>query len=240
MVAMAGSALADSFLKQVTHTGAYEMMGQKVAAKDDTTVMWIGADRAASIAGDTMTIVCIPAENSVLMINHQKKQYSKMPLNMSEMVDKAIDEKGGKDADKAAVAKEMMKSMMAQSKATVEPTAEAKKIENWQAKKYLVTLDMGMMNMNMDLWATEDIAVDYKLYADLSNRMMSMIPGAEPLAKEMSKVKGVVVLSSTTLKMMGQPITAETRLVEFSDKPAPAGVYAVPAGYTEVPFTMGQ
>ena len=240
MMAMDGSAVADGFLKQVTHTGAFEMMGQKVAAKDDTTTMWIGADRAASINGDTMTIVCIPAENSVLMINHQKKQYSKASLNMDEMIDKAMADKGEKDADQAAQAKEMMKAMMGQSKASVEPTAETKKIDNWQAKKYLVTLSMGMMNMNMQLWATEDIAIDYKLYQELSNRMLKQMPGTESLTKEMSKIKGVVVLSTTELKMMGQPVTAETRLLEFSDKPAPAGVYAIPAGYTEVPIGAGQ
>jgi hypothetical protein len=234
--AFAGSVAADGYLKQVTHTNAFEMMGQKVPAKDDTTVMWIGTDRAATVVGDTSTIVVIPTEDAVLMINHTAKKFAKMPVNMSEMLDQAMAAEGMENAEEAAAAKEMMKAMMGQSKATVEETAETKKIECWQAKKYNVTFSMAMMTLKMEIWATEEIAIDYSLYKDLSGRMLSQMQGAEQLVEEMKKIKGVAVLTTTTVEMMGTPVTSESKLIEYADKAAPAGVYAVPAGYTEVPF----
>jgi hypothetical protein len=230
----AGSVMADAYMKQVTHTGAIEMMGQKVPAKNDTTIMWIGTDRAVSLIGDTAAIVCIPGENAVLMINHTLKQYSKMSMDVDSALDKAMAAGGMGDNPQA---KEMMKAMLAQSKATVEPTAETKQIESWQAKKYLVTYSMGMATITSDIWATQDIKIDFKLYQDITGRMMRQMPGAEKLIEEMKKIQGVTVLSTSSIQMMGTTMTSETRLIEFAEKAAPAGIYAVPAGYTEVPFS---
>jgi hypothetical protein len=235
--AVAGSVLADSYLKQVMHTNGFEMMGQVVPAKDDTTVMWIGPDRAVTLSGDNTSIIVIPAENVVLMVDHGAKKFSKMPMNMGDMMDQAMAGDGKADDKEAAAAKEMMKAMMGQSKASVEPTAETKQIGSWQAKKYNVAMTMAMMTLNMEIWATEDIAIDYKLYQDLSGRMMKQMQGAEQLMEEMKKIKGVAVLTTSTVQMMGTPVTSEQKLIEYADKAAPAGVYAVPAGYAEVPFS---
>jgi hypothetical protein len=212
---MAGSVMADAYMKQVTHTGAIEMMGQKVPAKNDTMIMWIGTDRAASLIGDTASIICIPGENTVLMVNHTRKQFSKMSMDVDSVMDKP---------------------MLAQSKATVEPTAETKQIDAWQAKKYIVTYSMGMATITSDIWATQDIKIDFKLYQDITSRMMRQMPGAEKLIEEMKKIQGVAVLSTSNIQMMGTTLSSETKLVEFAEKAAPAGIYAVPAGYTEVPY----
>ena len=94
-------------------------------------------------------------------------------------------------------------------------------------------MKMGMMGTTSDfeIWATEDVKIDYELYRNLAFSIMGQTPGIEDMMKEMEKIKGIVVLQEGTMSMMGTDVKSTQELLEVSDKSAPAGTYEVPSGY---------
>ncbi len=51
--------------------------------------------------------------------------------------------------------------------------------------------------------------------------------------KELSKINGFVIAQELTGDIMGAEIRQNSEVVEIADKPAPAGIYSVPDGYTQ-------
>jgi hypothetical protein len=95
----------------------------------------------------------------------------------------------------------------------------------------VVTMEMMGTKSTQDMWATQDINIDFEMYRALAMSMMSQMPGLEDMMKEMQKIKGIVVESTGTTSMMGTDVKSTQKLVEVSDKSAPAHTYEVPAGY---------
>ena len=239
VLALAASARADIYMKQKTHTDAIQMMGQSQPAKDVTTVTWL-TENMARTDNDDGTSVLFAADKKILyMIDHAKKQYAEMPLDF----DKMMQEAAGDDAEaKEAMAKMpgLMKNMMGGMSAKVTETDEMKKIGDWNCRKYLVEMNMGMAGTVMaESWATSDLKIDYvKVFTAASARMAAM-PGFEKIIQEMKRIKGFVVYQASKTKMMGSEIGSTTELLEASEKPAPAGTYDLPAGYKKVKAFKG-
>ena len=120
---------------------------------------------------------------------------------------------------------------MMQPKVTVEETGETQKIKNWNCKKYIMTMEMMGTKSTSEIWATEDIKIDYELYQTLGLSMMPKTPGMEKMLEEMKKIKGLTVLSTATTSVMGTDVKSTQELLEVSEKSAPAGTYEVPEGY---------
>nr|MBN2277557.1 hypothetical protein [candidate division Zixibacteria bacterium] len=234
VMAIPGLVSADTMMKQVARTEGFEMMGQKVEPTIDTSTTWIGSGRARTDQGDTMSVIMLADQNAMYMIDHQDSVYYEMPLDALGDISKMLDAESSGDEEAAAMA-EMMKGMMAQMKitATVEPTEETKKIKVWNTKKYIVTMDMGMMKMTMDLWASDEIKVDYEMFNKLTHSMMAQFPGFQEAMEEMKKVKGVSVASDISINMMGNIIKASNEMLEVREGDAPAGTYTIPEGYTK-------
>jgi hypothetical protein len=233
---------ADIYMKQKTHTGAFKMMGQSQPEKDDIMVFWLGENRARTDqeAGNTSAILL--SEKKILyMIDHNKKTYAEMPLDLDKMFDEAAGAAAGDDPEVAEAKKKMpgfmkglMKGAMGGMSAKVTETGETKKIGSWNCRKYLIEMDMGMGKSQAEAWATEDLKIDYGLYFTSANAMLASQAGFDKIVKEMQKVKGVIVYQTSTVKMMGSEVTSMTELLECSEKSAPAGNYDVPAGYKKV------
>jgi hypothetical protein len=88
-----------------------------------------------------------------------------------------------------------------------------------------------------EVWATEDLKVDKKIYEQLTRRALTAMPGLqssmESMRNEMEKIKGVQVLTVSNFTMMNQPHKTTTELLEFKDKAAPGNIFEIPAGYTK-------
>ena len=92
---------------------------------------------------------------------------------------------------------------------------------------------MSMMGMTTksEVWASEDIKIDYELYRSLTFSLLGQTQGVEDMMKEMEKIKGIVVLSSGSMSMMGTDVKSTQELVEVAEKSAPGGTYDIPGGY---------
>lgn len=230
---------ADIYMKQKTHTDAFQMMGQSQPAKDTVMTIWLTEGKARMDNEDGTSSLLIAADKKLIMIDNNKKQYAEMPLDF----DKMFQEAAGDDPQKAEAMAKMpgfMKNMMKGMSAKVTDTGETKKIGDWNCRKYLLEMNMGMGGTTTaESWASEDLKFDYTQVFAAANAMMASMPGFENIIKEMKKIKGVVVYQESKVAMMGAEVKSTTELVEAGDKAAPAGTYDLPAGYKKVKAIKG-
>lgn len=229
---------ADVYMKQKNHTDAISMMGHNQPAKDEMVVNWMAKDRARTDNGEKSTTILRLDKGLLYQIDHQKKTYKEMPLNIKQMIDENVAEQGEEAKEFAALAQEMAEAFAESMEVKVTETPEKKKIGNWNCQKYILETKMPMGETSSEVWATPDLKIDWKNYLMLSNAMMAGSPGFEKMIdkiyREMSKIKGAIVLQVNTTKAMGTEVKSSTELVEFEEKTPSAGVYDVPAGYKKV------
>ncbi|UCE40545.1 MAG: hypothetical protein JSV17_13970 [Candidatus Aminicenantes bacterium] len=224
---------ADVYIKQKNHTDGFSMMGQSQPAQDDLFVTWMAKDKARMDHGEDSTIIIWMDKKVMYMIDHAEMRYTEMPIDSKgDIFSSAISASDLSDEEQAQ-AKKMMEGFakMMKPKVSVKETGETQKIKNWDCKKYIMTMSMMGTTTKYETWATEDIKIDYELYRNLTFSVMGQTPGIEDMVKEMEKIKGIVVLSTGTMSMMGTDVKSSQELLEVSDKAAPGGTYEVPEGY---------
>ena len=233
---------ADIYMKQKVHTDSFKMMGQTQPEKDEIMVFWLGENKARTDqeAGNSSAIF-IGDKKILYWLDHNKKTYAEMPLDLDKLFDEAAEAGAGEDPEMAEAKKKMpgfmkglMKGVMGGMSAKVTETGETKKIGSWNCRKYLIEMDMGVGKSQAEAWATEDIKIDYGLFFASAYAMMASQPGFDKIVKEMQKVKGVIVYQTAKISAMGADMTSTTEVLECTDKSAPAGNYDIPAGYKKV------
>lgn len=224
---------ADVYIKQRNHTDAFQVMGKTEPAKDETFVTWMGEDKARIDHGENMSIIVRQDKNVMYMVNHAEKKYAEMGAGgLDDILAGALSGAGLSDEEKAQ-AQQMMKGFgqMMKPEVTVTDTGETKKIKNWKCNKYIMETKIMMMSAISEIWATEDIKIDYELFRALGFSVVAKTPGLKDMLEEMKKIKGITVLSTSTSSAMGADVKSSQELIEVSEKSAPAGTYDVPAGY---------
>ncbi len=215
---------SDLVITQSKHKDAMNIGGKDQPATDSTETIWIGKDRMRSEDGNKVTIVRAD-QKKLYMLDLKAKTVStiEMPFDLKKHM----------PAEMAP----MMEQMMAQMKVTVTPTTETKKIKDWNATKYTMTVTMPMGGgITQDLWATKDIKFDSAAFNELFGAMMSTAMGGSAMATELKKIDGFVVLTERVQKMMGQSIKSRDEVTKVDTKDAPDGLYDVPKDFTEKPF----
>jgi hypothetical protein len=223
---------ADVFLKQKVHTDAFEMMGQTQPAKDVTQTTWLTANGIRN-DNDEQSVIIRSDKNVVTLLDHKQKTYREIPLDFSAMAKNAT---GGNEKESEEMQK-MMSNMM-KFKLTVTPTNDTKKINSWNCKKYLQQMETPMGPSTTEVWACEDIKVNFELYSKLAVTMFAQMPGMKEnmaeITKEVKKIKGVSVLSNTSMSMMGKIMKTSSELLEVKEENAPAGILNIPPGYKKM------
>ncbi|MEW5923693.1 MAG: hypothetical protein AB1746_06875 [Candidatus Zixiibacteriota bacterium] len=227
---------ADTMIRQVNERGAFEVMGQKVPACSDTSVVWLGKAMSRMDEGDTASVIMLAEKNIIYMIDHKAKTYAEMPMDALGDLTKMF---GNNEEAKQQI--EAMKPMMEMMRmaVTVTPTTETQKIGDWNCTKYNVKMTMGMGGVSdIEMWATEDAKIDYAAFMELTNSFKGMLPGFEEMMEEMKKVKGIPIKTSNKMNIMGAEATSVMQVIEIKDMDAPAGTYELPKGYTKTEMGM--
>lgn len=215
---------ADFVITKTKHTDASKMMGREQPAQDSTEITWMGKDRMRVEEGTRVTLVRADLKK-MFMLDTAAKTYTAvdLPFDMKKYV----------PADMA----KMIEPMMAQMKATVTPTTETKKIKDWTATKYTLTMTGPMgSTVTQDLWATKDVAVDAATMASMRETLMSVSMMAGPMAAEMKKVDGLVLVTERTQTVMGSAVKSKEEVTSIEQKEPAAGLYDLPKDFTEKPF----
>ena len=224
---IAGVAAADLKVVKMTHRDGFTMMGQTQPAEDQEQTTWIGDDRMRMDQGTNTTIIRLDT-NKLIIVDHTKKSYSTLdlPIDLESMMPEGM-------ADQ-------MKAMMT-FEVTVTATGESKDVGEWKAKQYEMKMTSKMMTMEATLWASPHPSFDQEAYFNMAWHIASLQPGMADVAKEMHKIKGLVVEQDgvMTMTMMGDiSVKTSEKTSTIEELGPPAGIYDAPADYTETPFNF--
>ena len=214
------AANADIYIKSKVHTDPVSMMGQTQPASDTVSEQWIGDNIFATVT-EGMTNVIDLKKNVMFMVNHKDKSYVEMPMPIDLM--------------KVLPPEAQAMAPMMQMTATVAPTSETKQIGQWNCTAYDATLTVMGMQMKMRMWASTAVPGDLAAFAAkaLPVFMQATMRLNQSSIQEFAKIKGFQIATEVTGDMMGAKIRTTTEVVEITEKTAPAGTFAPPAGYTK-------
>lgn len=215
---------ADTFIKQKTHTDAFNMMGKDQPAKDSFSEIWLG-DNMFAQHQEEQSLIFDLGKNKLFMVNHKDKSYieADLPLDFSKLL-----------PPEAA----QMMSMMKLTNFTVTPNGQTKTVGKWKCTGYDMEMVMGFMTMKQVIWASSDVPFDWKkfsenIYPKVINATAARGMLGEDGIKKLKSIAGYPVASDVTVQVMGKDIKSNTMVVEISEKAAPAGTYAPPSDYAK-------
>lgn len=230
---------ADVYLKYRQHTDPFKVMGQTQPPKDSIRETWVGQNRIRNDEG-LQSVILLLDKKQVIFVNNEQKMYAVLPMDVEKMAQQAIEHDKSMSLDEKEQAKKFVEEMMKDiSKFTISirETGEKKKIGKWNCSKYIQTTKTAMGPSTTEIWATKDIALDYKLlnrmYA-LSMMMMPSLKGSmDDITREMGKIKGVTVLSTSRSSVMDTEVKSTQELLDCADKPILKSFYEPPPGYAK-------
>jgi hypothetical protein len=211
---------ADVLVRIKTHSDAIVVGGQSQPARDAVTEQWYGPGKTAQTSGAGGLIVDLD-KNMAYMVNNRDKSYVPIPMPMD--ITKIL------PPEVAAMAPKM------QMTATVAATAETRTIGAWKCQGYDVTLTVMGMPMTMRVWASTDVPaalLDYsaKVTPAFLQGQMRL---TDESVKEFAKIKGFQIATELDADVMGARMHTTTEVTEIVEKPAPAGTFEPPEGYTK-------
>lgn len=221
---------ADVFMKEKIQTEGMKIMGQAQPPQEKVSTTWISQDKMRKDEGEVSTIArMVDGRMKIYHLNHPEKTYTELSFDSGDLRD-------------------MTASMAEGMKLKVTPTGETRTIGTWKCRKYLQEMDMGMMPMHSEVWASEDITIPYQDFFDrMTLTMMAQQPGTQvsmqAVQEEMQKIKGVPVLTVTTTTIMkGMNMKTSRELLEIKEGKAPEGSFEIPPGYArqEMPKGLGE
>ncbi|NIO48518.1 MAG: hypothetical protein GTN73_03625 [Candidatus Aminicenantes bacterium] len=227
---------ADVYIKQKRHTDAFEVMGQAQPEKEEITVTWMSEDKGRIDMEEGKSMIIRLDKNMMYFLDHTKMTYDEMPFgDLSEIISGAIQESDLSEEERKQAEKFMkgITGAMMKAEAEVTDTGEKQKIKSWSCRKYIMKMKMMMASSTSEIWATEDIKINYDLFRTLGSAMIAKQPGFQDVFEEMKKIKGMVVLTTSTSSAMGAEVKSTEELVEFEEKHAPPGTYEIPKGYAK-------
>lgn len=105
--------------------------------------------------GKDSTIIIRMDKNVMYMIDHAKMRYTEMPIDSKGDIFSSAISASGLSGEEQAEAKKMMEGFakMMKPKVTVKAIGETQKINNWNCKKYIMTMSM----MGTDVKSTQEL-----------------------------------------------------------------------------------
>ena len=202
------------------------VMGEIQPAKVEEGKTWIAKNKMREDIAESSIIVRLDL-NKIYTIDHSKKTYSEIHLPVE--IDKVFPPE----------AKQMMEVMRIKS-SSIKETAETQTIRGWLCQKFLVEVEITMMEMNlpmkMEIWTSKDLGIDLSAYKKLSGAIHSLNPFTNNLSEEFKKIEGYPVLTISSMNMMGTETKEREEVVSVEKKNVPAKIFNLPKGYEKIPY----
>jgi hypothetical protein len=194
--------------------------------REELSKTYVAYDKMKVVSSDPQgaEMILDPVKGTLTFLNPEAKEYYQ------------IDAKGMAQS-MSQPGLEQMQAMMEQNKVAVEPTEETQKINGWSCKKYRVH-KTGMMEVEQEIWATEDVSVDVDRYTDLMSMsgpegLLGDSPAAKTQRDEMAKIKGYPILTTSKMQMMGSTMETKSEVKAIRKEPMPAALFEIPEGYAK-------
>ncbi len=196
------------------------------APSEEVSQTWVayGKMKIASTDPQGTDMIIDPATGEMTFINHAAREYYRLNTQAMRagMSEPGIDQ---------------MRALLEQTRVQVEPTDERRQINGFDCRKYRVT-KTGLMDVEQEVWAAEDIELDLRRYQDLMHLAgPEGLLGDSELARaqraEMQKIKGYPILTISKLQLMGTEMESQIEVRVIRREPIAPSLFAIPADYKE-------
>jgi hypothetical protein len=211
---------ADTLYTMKSHTDAFKVGGESQPAKDSQVKVWAAGDRLRRDEGDQSMILRLD-KSRLYVVDHADKTYSEVPLpiDIRKMMPKGTE----------AMADQIAAGMKVTVQVT--PRDETKKINQWNARRYDMTVQSAMgMKIATAMWVSKEVD-GFAPFNKLAGTMASLQPGSGEWVKQLEKIDGFPVLTESKVDALGAQFGTREELLSVETKAAPAGTYDLPAGY---------
>lgn len=233
---------ADVYVKRLEKTAAFEMMGEKRPETVEIKELWLGENSFVQHSKDVSLILDGKKEKIYIIIHPQKCYYEfSTDINREKLL--------------AMLPPEAVKiiSTIEITNAKVNIGGPKKQVANWNCEEAEMEMTImvpaiGIMpKYKAKIWATKDVAFDYKKYSKAAdeffvNYILGIINIDEESRKELEKmeaVEGFQVAAEVTITLFGSEINIEMQVLDIEERKAPVDAYSVPSGYTKKTFNFG-
>jgi len=210
---------ADIYLKTKVKTDPINVLGQSIPAKETIIEEWV-SDNFYLRKGESISYLLDLRKNNLYLILHRTKSYieTTLPVDFVSLLPPDLLQ---------------MSQALQQMTVSVSATGETKVINNIKCQGYKLEMIIMMYPIEMNIWASEELPVDLKTYLErIQPEILKMqFQTSNQVASEFQKIKGLWIAYETKAQIMGGEVNSRAEIVEISKKPAPDGIYALPAGY---------
>ena len=230
----ATSGRSDIFMKQSIHNDASRVRESNQPETNVIVQTWLGMDVSRSDHGEAMSVIVRGDKKVKYILNHQKKTYFEIPMDLNKLAESSTTNNVPKHEPRVEKAEEGtftgIRQYLSSTNVVVIETDEKQTIGQWKCQKYILTKDlpMGMGKNSNDVWMTQDTKIDLAAYWSTVNAQQAEF---ENEWREMKKIKGIIVRIDTMAHIGGKVLKQTVELLEIDDKPAPKGIYELPADY---------
>ncbi|MGB9764275.1 MAG: hypothetical protein ACPLZD_02840 [Candidatus Saccharicenans sp.] len=221
IVALFSGLSADVYIKTRVNTDPINAMGQSIPAKETIVEEWV-SDNYYLRTGENFSYLFDLKKNLFYLIIQRTKSYIEItpPVDFVSLLPPDLTQ---------------MAQALQQMTISVSPTGENKVINNIKCHGYKLDMTIMMYPIEMSIWASEELPVDLKTYLNkIQPEILKMhLQASGQAVAEIQKIKGLWIAYETRAQMMGVEVNSRAEVLELSKKPAPAGIYTIPAGFTK-------
>jgi hypothetical protein len=234
---------ADVYVKNMKKTEAFEMMGKKVPENLRIEEQWLGKNRFA-VFTEKLNIIADFEKEHVYFIIPKIKQYYRFSTNVDQAKLKEL---------LPPKVYEIISSIQI-SGVKVNLNLEKKKVGNWDCNgsEFEMTIMIPQINLmpkiKVRMWTTREVPFDYKSYSEGMTEFFQRVflgilnidEGSRTELEKLAAVEGFQVYGEAIISIFGSEIREISQCLEVVEKPAPAGIYSVPADYTPGTLSLPQ
>lgn len=215
---------ADTYMKEVEHTDAYTIGGAKTPASETINELWIKDQQIVIKAGNAKTFIFDLAKKQLLFLNDKEKTYVEIAV----------------PPDRTKIFSEQLaaKYKMYKETGTVTRTAKTQELQGrictgYEVKTWSDSGGIRFGERSAIVWASTDVPFDIAVYHGVLRCIRALYNRDDVLIDNLDKIKGCQMGLDMTMVRQGSEIKVRHRIVEMSQKEAPADAFSVPGDYTK-------
>lgn len=215
---------ADIYMKEVEHTDAYTIGGAKTPASESVNEYWIKGKKIAIKSGRDKTFIFDLTKKQFLFINDKEKTYVEIsvPPDRTKIF-----------SDQLAARYEMYKETGTVTRTGKTQELQGKTCTGYEVKTWSDSGGIRFGERAAVVWASTDVPFDIAVYHGILRCIRALYNRDDVLIKNLDKIKGCQMGMDMTMVRQGSEIKVRHRILEMSQKEAPADAFSVPEDYTK-------
>ncbi|MEZ4389424.1 MAG: DUF4412 domain-containing protein [Candidatus Krumholzibacteriia bacterium] len=215
-------------LVSVTQTDAVDVFDRPVPTATDTVRLWLGPGLARRDNHDGSLLVDMHRQLLTMVRPADRSYVQGTSAEISrQLAALAADPERSDDRQVRR-----LKSLL-QVSARVTDTGKVADIDGYRCRRWIVEQRFGEQTTLAEVWLTGDLDVDFSLLQRTTQPALAALPGGEAALAELAKLRGVPVLTSSVLTVLGRETRTETRLVATGLDTVPVSFFAPPPGFRD-------